>query len=251
MMNNKFKILGVGLDNYSTGELYSKISQILEGSKPAQIATVNPEFLLLAKTDEQFRNTLNQADLALVDGFGMQIAGWVKGCHLHRHTGADLTTYLLRISAEKNLKVAIINWRLGLSTANDIKTNLKKLYPNLNLEIIDIDKTDSEPDLTIIKSFQPDILFCTLGAPWQEELLQKIITPLNVKLGIGVGGSFDFITGKAKRSPVIFRKMGLEWLWRLFINPKPRAKRIFNAVIKFPIYFIIDDMIKPVVKRKT
>jgi len=195
------------------------------------------------------RQVLNHADLSLADGFGLKCAGLVKGRWIHRHTGADLVTYLLRISSEKNLKVGIINWRHGLSKPFEIETTLKKLYPNLMVRIIEADRGEWSPDLTALKLFQPDILFCALGAPFQDELLHKILPSLTAKIGIGIGGSFDYLTGKAQRSPIVFRKLGLEWIWRLVINPRLRAKRIFNAVIKFPFLFILDDLIHPFMYR--
>jgi len=82
---------------------------------------------------------------------------------------------------------------------------------------------------------QPDCIFVALGAPRQEEWIRDNISKYpTVKIAMGVGGSFDFISGRVRRAPIIFRNIGIEWLWRLAVQPW-RARRIFNAVIFFPL----------------
>ncbi|MBU4455056.1 WecB/TagA/CpsF family glycosyltransferase, partial [Patescibacteria group bacterium] len=98
---------------------------------------------------------------------------------------------------------------------------------------------DSQMDYNAsLQQFQPDVLFCALGAPWQEKFIYHNLPDLpSVKIAMGVGGAFDFLTGKIKRAPKLMRLIGMEWLWRLFMQPW-RAKRIYNAVIVFPAKFI-------------
>jgi exopolysaccharide biosynthesis WecB/TagA/CpsF family protein len=171
--------------------------------------------------------------------------GWLKGINIIRHTGADLTIELLDLAESQGLKVSILNLHGGLSTNQDIESTLIKRWPKLRLQISSVTKGDWSPDLTAVKLFQPDIFFCALGAPFQDQLLSKILPDISAKIGIGVGGSFDYLTGRAKRAPLAMRSIGLEWLWRLMLNPGQRIKRIYNAVIKFPIIFIIDEFIHP------
>lgn len=84
-----------------------------------------------------------------------------------------------------------------------------------------------------INRTKPDIILVAFGVPKQEEWIYENLKKMpSVRLAIGVGGSFDFISGKVKRAPLIFQKLGLEWLWRLILNPR-RIKRIYNATIKF------------------
>lgn len=100
-------------------------------------------------------------------------------------------------------------------------------------------------DLSDLAKFKPDILFCTLGAPYQEKFIYHNLKNLpSVKVVIGVGGAFDFLTGKIKRAPKIMRWMCLEWLWRLKKQPR-RARRIYQAVIVFPWEFIKWRFIHP------
>ena len=84
-----------------------------------------------------------------------------------------------------------------------------------------------------INNAQPEILFVALGAPKQEIWIYENLKKMpSVKLAMGVGGSFDFISGRIKRAPLIFQRLGLEWLWRLILEPR-RIKRIYNATAKF------------------
>jgi N-acetylglucosaminyldiphosphoundecaprenol N-acetyl-beta-D-mannosaminyltransferase len=101
------------------------------------------------------------------------------------------------------------------------------------------DKLLSNEAIEKINQFAPAILFNTLGFPYQEKLIYHNIKQLpSVKVALGIGGSFDFITGKAKRAPKIFRSLGLEWFWRLIIslfgkNSWQRIKRVYRATFVF------------------
>ena len=105
--------------------------------------------------------------------------------------------------------------------------NSKFQIPNSNN-----DKLNEELIQRINKT-KPDIIFVAFGSPKQEEWIHESLKRIpSVKLAIGVGGSFDFISGKTKRAPLIFQKLWLEWLWRLILEPR-RIGRIYNATVKF------------------
>jgi len=255
----KINILGVNISRLQKSQVLKKIEQFLvddlprlsEASKQHQIVTVNPEFLLAAEHDEEFFYILNKADLAVPDGVGLKFTGWLMGKNIQRITGADLVRNILNIAQDKNLKVAIINWRDGLSKKEEIEKALKDKYKDLESLIINIDRETGNWKLGAgnIVNFQPDILFVTLGAPWQEKFIFHNLTKLpSVKIAMGVGGSFDFITGKIKRAPKLVRIIGLEWLWRLFKQPW-RWRRIYNAVIVFPCLFFKWRFIYPFLYR--
>jgi N-acetylglucosaminyldiphosphoundecaprenol N-acetyl-beta-D-mannosaminyltransferase len=96
----------------------------------------------------------------------------------------------------------------------------------------------NDDDMAAIQSAQPDLLFVAFGHGRQEGWIAQNLPRLpSVAVAMGVGGTFDFIAGRAKRAPIIFRQIGLEWLWRLFREPR-RWRRIIDAVIVFP-YLVI------------
>lgn len=232
-------ILGVNVNTFTKKQVLAKIQEFLTGNKQHYIVTPNPEIILRATGhDEELFYILNRADLALPDGFGLKMAAWLLGVNLLRITGADLVKDILKLAEEQGRRVAIFNWCGGLSKTEEIKSALAKKFPRLKAQVEDIGR---EPPHDFAKAiqFSPAIIFLTLGAPYQEKFIFHNLAKLpSVKIGLGVGGAFDFLTGRIKRAPKIFRIIGLEWLWRLYQQPA-RWKRIYNAVIIFPFKFLV------------
>lgn len=245
------QILGVRIDNLEKKEILERISNFLDEPRFHQIATVNPEFTLEAQKNEKFQNILNASDLNVADGMGIRFAFWRHGEKLQaRIAGADLMLEILRLAEEKNLKIFLAARKDGLSTWQETREAILKIYPNLQIEGANLDchsrengnpvanqsvsTLDSRRSLSSQSGGGNDknILFCNFGAPHQEFFINRVKCD-TIRLAIGVGGSFDFLTGKVCRAPKWMRKMGLEWLWRLILQPK-RIGRIFRAVIVFP-----------------
>ncbi|MCK5122903.1 MAG: WecB/TagA/CpsF family glycosyltransferase [Candidatus Pacebacteria bacterium] len=241
-MSEQIKILGVKIDKINNQKILDKVEGFLLSNKQNYIVTLNSEIILKTQKDEEYFHILNNADLSITDGIGLKLAGLVSGCNIERIPGADLTKQILQIAQNKKLKIAVLNWRGGLSEKEDIEKALIKKYHGLEFIIEDIERdfvnfTETESFVNL-QNFEPAILFVALGAPYQEKLIYHNLSKIpSVKLALGVGGSFDFISGKIKRAPLLFQKLGLEWLWRLIMQPK-RWKRIYNAVIVFPCKFI-------------
>lgn len=250
---NKINILGINISTLNKKQALNKIEEFLSDGRQHQVVTPNPEIILGAQNDEEFFHILNSADLAMPDGIGLKFASWLVGKNLRIISGSDLIIDILKIAEEKNLKVAILNWSRGLSSANEIKNVLSKKYPKLNFLVLDIEKEFSQ---TVIASspselnLEPDIIFSTLGAPRQEKIIYHTLKLMpSLKLGMGVGGGFDFLTGKIKRAPKFLRALGLEWLWRLTKQPT-RWKRIVKATLVFPYKFFIWRFILPFLYRE-
>ena len=230
----KINILGVNVSAISRNKAVEQINGYLKGDKARCIVTPNPEIILKAGQDEEYFYILNKADLALPDGIGLKFAALLMGVILPRTTGADITRDILAIAEKNKIRTAVLNWRGGLSSRAEIIKAVNKLYPRLELLVLDIERewtTTVESELDI---FKPGIVFVALGAPWQEKFIYHNLLKIPpVKLSIGVGGAFDFITKKIKRAPGLLRTLGLEWLWRLIKQPR-RWQRIYTAIIVFP-----------------
>ncbi|MDO8260526.1 MAG: WecB/TagA/CpsF family glycosyltransferase, partial [Candidatus Magasanikbacteria bacterium] len=218
-------------------ETLEKIEGFLAGSGQHYLVTPNPEILLLSHQDEEFFYILNHADLSLPDGIGLRFSAWLLREDLYRITGVKLTEEILKIAEAKNYKVAVINWCCGLSSQADIEVSLCDKYPKLNFIVEDIERGQDISACARVQEFKPDVMFVALGAPHQEKFIYHNLNKVpSVKVALGIGGAFDFITGKTKRAPKLMRRLGVEWLWRLFSHPQDRwnrAKRIYNAVIVF------------------
>ena len=248
------KILGVWIDNLTKKEILEKVEFFLNEDKFHQIATVNPEFILRAQRDEEFKNILNKTDLNVADGVGIWYAFLKYANHLKSRTaGIDLMQEILEIADKKGLSVFLAIHKNGLSSLENIKKSLNAKYPNVGIFGDDVDPRKTKKMLLAINH---PIVFCNFGFPQQEKFINLLKNRQNsnlqltgcqgkIRLAMGVGGSFDFITEKIKRAPLWMRKVGLEWLWRLLFQSWTdkfflvrRWRRIFNAVLVFPIKII-------------
>lgn len=231
-------ILNIRLDDLSDQELVQLLTNWLKGNEQKIIVTPNPEFLLLARHDKEFADILNQANLSLPDGFGLKLVSHIK----HRHTGVDTLEQLAKFSTDMCL--------LGSSENATIAAEIfRHSNPELKISIVDpgliADGGNiSEGIIEEINKNSPKILAVGLGQGKQERFITKNLPRLpSVRLAIGVGGAFDMISGKKPRAPRFMRQIGLEWLWRLIIEPK-RWQRIARAVIIFPIIVFWDKIMK-------
>jgi len=236
----RINILGVYVDNLSHKQVIKKIDHFLRGkrTKSKQITTVNPEFIMAARKDRLFRRIINRSFIATIDGIGLVLAAdYLQGVKVReRVTGIDLIFTLSELAAKKGYSIFFLGAAPGV--AEKTATILEEKYPNLKVAGTfagTAKKEDEREILQLINSSEPDILLVAYGAPkqdkWINRNLKKFKKPL---LGIGIGGSFDYIAGKVKRAPKWIRALGLEWLYRLSHQPK-RFERIVTASIRFPL----------------
>lgn len=235
-MTTMTHMMGVRIDALTPAQLEDRLGEIMRGHQYRQIETINPEFLVRAFRDDEFRRCLNNADINVIDGIGIIIIGRLLGSAIgwdQRCTGVSTTERLLEIAVSANHKVLIVVKGSGLSRPTDIDLALRRLYPGLNYRIIE----DNEPASDSI-DYEPNICLVALGAPLQELWLERNKAKFtHLVLGVGIGGTFDFISGKIKRAPAWLRELGLEWTWRLIRQPQ-RLRRILTAVVIFPLLAI-------------
>jgi len=226
------KILNIKIDNVSFSEVIAKISAYLLVDCFHMIATVNPEFIVAAQKDEKFKEILNKCDLNVPDGVGLQFAAKLAGEKIgERITGVDLTWEICKLASEKGYSVFFLGAEEGV--AEKAAHRIKLLNPGLNIAGTYSGAPDEEGIVTRISDSHADILLVAFGAPKQEKFIADNKESLRVKLAMGVGGTFDYIAGVKPYAPLWLRRIGLEWLYRLFTQPK-RWKRILNATVVFP-----------------
>jgi len=249
-------LLGIPLTVASGQGLLERAAGYLRDKKGQHYAvTPNPEIILAALHDEELFYILNKADLGIPDGIGLKFAALACGKRVFRVAGADFTRDLLKLAETQGYKVGILNWREGLSSVGDIKKALSRSYPDLEFVVEDIEREWQMPYYKNINLFQPELLFVALGSPWQEKFIFHSLKKMPfVRLAVGVGGSFDFLTGKVWRAPWLVRKLGLEWAWRFLQQGKGtrrwRLRRIYKAVVVFPLFFLKWRFINPWLYRK-
>jgi len=220
---------------YSNGceSFYSKLKKWLKGEKKKFIVTANPETFIKSESDEEVRNLLLVKDTILVpDGIGIVKAARMLNYDIkERVTGIDIAYKLLEYGNELNKTIYLFGAKQEV--IEDMKKVINNNYPNLQIVGAkngyekDKDKVFSD----IVKK-EPDIVLVALGIPAQEKLIYKHISKFKKGIFVGVGGSFDVISGHKKRAPKIFIKLNLEWLYRLLKEPS-RLKRFYDSNIKF------------------
>ncbi|MCX6782184.1 MAG: WecB/TagA/CpsF family glycosyltransferase [Candidatus Magasanikbacteria bacterium] len=236
---------GVRIDNVGLPEALNKARTFLISGQH-KIFTPNPEILVKAQKDNYFRDVLNTGDLNLCDGFGLKIFSDAT-----RIPGVDFMIELCRLASEQGSSVYFLG-----SGSNEVaeKTaeELLKQFPMLKIVGFDkglmmdesniqnfelrIDQINNQTVIGRINQSHPDILFVAFGMGKQEKWIHENLTKMpGVKIAMGVGGAFDYISGIVNRAPCWMRKIGIEWLYRLISQPK-RIGRIFNATTKFTFF---------------
>jgi len=249
--NEYLKVLNVRVNKITAEEIISKIDKFLLSEKQHYLVTFNPEMAVEAQKDNYFQSIINQADLVIPDGIGIILAGKIIDCKisLKKISGIDLIYKICEAEFIKDKKIYLLGARekVAEKAANILRQKyfclsivgaeegikiLNTKYQILKSNSKSLSKLNNELIQRINKA-KPDILFVAFGSPRQEKWIFENLKKMpSVKLAIGVGGSFDFISGKIKRAPLVFRKLGLEWFWRLILEPR-RIKRIYNATMKF------------------
>jgi N-acetylglucosaminyldiphosphoundecaprenol N-acetyl-beta-D-mannosaminyltransferase len=233
---DKIFLLGVGFSDASMKEVLEFIVTGLQNqSEKYYIVTPNPELLVIASKGDNYRKVLNSAKLALPDGIGVIVAGKIMGKPFkERIHGVDLVKSLCKEVSKQPITVGFLG--AGPNIAELTAECLRKNYPGLKVGLV------SEEWSEELKNKKADILFVAFGSPKQEIWISENLERLPAKVVIGVGGAFDFISGKVRRAPLILRKIGLEWLFRLIIQPW-RIKRQLRLV-KF-LYLVLREKFLP------
>ena len=187
-----------------------------------QIVTTNPEFVMTAQKDAEFRHILRAADLCIPDGVGLLYASrWLGAPLPERVPGSELVYRLAETAAAQGWRLFLLGAAPGVAqAAADI---FQKMFPDLVIAGTYAGSPDVEENDAIVErinSSQANILFVAYGAPKQDKWIARNREKLTaVRVAIGIGGSLDFVTGKAVRAPKWARNLGLEWLHRLYLEP--------------------------------
>ncbi|MDZ4246820.1 MAG: WecB/TagA/CpsF family glycosyltransferase [Dehalococcoidia bacterium] len=258
MGNQNFKqvnILGVEIDDISMEEAVGMVEGWIEEGGRHYIVTPNPEFVMAAQKDPEFKRILNNADLAIPDGVGLKIGSDLE----NTIAGVDFLERLCKEAAEKGFTTGFLGGRDGV--AKEAAECLQKKYPGLkvvlaedggeindNGEIVPAGPAARQPHAfpTALTSAGPphgaprlaspappptDILFVAFGQVKQEKWIAKNLSKIPVRVAMGVGGAFDEISGRVPRVPAWVQRTGLKWLARLVLQPW-RIKRQL-VLVKF------------------
>ena len=224
-MKDKINILGVHIDCLSKKNLYKAIGKSLNSKEKSKIFTPNTEIIVKAHKNEKLKDILNSATISIPDGIGVIWAAKALSSPLpERLAGIDTAEFILSHAAKNEFSVFLLGGKDGV--AKIAKKKLEEKYKGLNIcgfhhGFFDAQGKENDEIIKKINNSGADIIFVCMGFPRQEMWISENIDKLSsVKLAVGLGGSLDVWAGNVKRAPEAFRKMSLEWLWRMMLEPK-------------------------------
>ena len=233
-MPDTARVLGVRVDCLDAQGALKRIEEMVDSGGPHLVATVNPEFVMAAQRDHEFARVLDGAALCLADGVGVVWALRRRGCEVSGPvTGVDLIGPIAELCSRRSWNLFLLG--AGPGVADELAGRLRTSHPGLSVAAHAGSPAPKDDDETIrrVTGHRADVLLIAYGAPAQELWFDRLKDRLGVSVAVGVGGSFDYLTGRVARPPAWMRRARLEWLGRLVRQPW-RARRM--AVL--PVYAI-------------
>ncbi|GAC1390415.1 MAG: WecB/TagA/CpsF family glycosyltransferase [Ktedonobacteraceae bacterium] len=221
-------LLGVRVDRLSQQQVVEQIDTLValhrRSAEPLacqQVVTVNTEFVMMAQHDTVFRHVINAAALVFADGIGIVWATRYLGKPTpERVTGTDTLVELAKQCADKGYRLYLLGAAPGI--AEEAGKRLRELAPGLQIAGIyagSPSHSEEEAIIERVRVAQADVLCVAYGAPAQELWIARNLSRLPVAVAMGVGGAYDFLSGRQLRAPLMMQRMGLEWLYRLYREP--------------------------------
>lgn len=285
-------ILGVKVNTgMSEGEVLSKIDKLVSGSGSNIVCTTNPEFVMAAQKDEEFKQIINNSAMSLPDGWGVVLAsryfkgvqkldkgtlfpvkaffyglrlglGSIFGSSSKASSGSDLVPKVCEMAANRGYSVFFLGgWPkdffgrrkdVDYDLAEKVSSKMSDRFSELKVvgasSNFSPNKDEDSDSVDYIKDRVSDagltfndIVFAAYPHGVQEKWLNRNLNKIPVAVGIGVGGSFDYLSGEVRRAPGLIKKIHLEWLYRLIMQPW-RIKRIIMAFPVFPIKIYLESI---------
>lgn len=242
----KKDVLGIKINDVSIPEIVRLVEGWLATEGKHYIVTPNPEIVMMAQKDQELKEIINKADLAIPDGAGLKLAADIENIS----PGIDVLERLVKMASDNGATVGFLGGRGEVA----VKTSerLLKKYPKLKVvfaesggevdkdgnsieydvySIEDRKQKKAKPRYTLYSILNTDLLFVAFGPPKQEKWIASNLNKMPIKVAMGVGGAFDILSGKVPRAYGWVRSLGFEWLFRLIIQPW-RIKRQL-ALVKY------------------
>lgn len=223
---NKNKILGITITPESKSIILEKILNYTRKSSGFyHIVSLNPENLVITTENKSFERIVETAQIKIIDGIGVVLAGRWLGVEIgERVTGVGLMEELIKRASDRRLRMLMIGGKENL--AKELVECYFKQFPEAKLKgtqgIKDIKNPTREEEnklFTIVTAYKPQLVFVAFGSPDQELWLDRHKKEFSGSVVMGVGGAFDYLSHRVKRSSTFIQKVGLEWLFRLLNQP--------------------------------
>lgn len=251
-----FDLFGIQIEKTSKDKILEKIKKFLKKPKGIlHIVSLNPEILILSTKDKEFKKIINKGKIKIIDGVGVKLALYcLYKIKLERIPGVDLFKFLMDWAGKRGYRIILIGGKNKVAEyIADCysKKGLKGQYLGIEgiKDINNIKSYEEDKIFSIISDFKPHFVFVAFGSPYQEKWIWKNRKSFEGMIVMGVGGSFDYVSGRIPRPPFLIRRIGLEWLWRLILQPW-RAKRQLRLV-KFSFLVLKEVLCQKLLKRKS
>lgn len=230
------RLFNIEFVNHTFDDFISILKNRLMEEKKTFVITANPISVNTSKENESFKNAMLSADFVTPDGVGILLAAKMLNNRVtERIAGYDVMVRLLLIANEQHSKIYLYG-----AHPDVLKLTVKQinqLYPNIKMcGYMDGYSNEQDDLINQIKTHRPDLIFVALGVPKQEVWIHNHIHTFEKGIFIGVGGSFDVLSGTINRAPTFFQKVGLEWLYRMVSQPSRLTRLVF--VPKFFVHVI-------------
>jgi len=229
----RFNFLGLNFHNLSVGESIMRIEDFIKNGKPHMAFTPNAELIVLAHRNPYLRELYNRTDLLTIDSYGVYYFARLLGKSVREPVNAArLMIRFLDVANKKKYRIYLLGAREEI-VAKTVE-NIKKRYPKIN--IVGWHNGYFKDDREVvneIKAKRPDVLFVAMSSPLKENFTSKNLELMNVPVTMGVGGSFDIISGKCKLAPEWVSRIGMEWFYRFIQEPRRLFKRYLFTNFQF------------------
>jgi len=238
-MAPKSRILGIEVDSLTTDEFLQRVEEFVSSGTPHQIAYLNADCVNKCWSNRAYREAISKADLVYADGMGVVWASRVFDRPLPERVNAgDLLPQFCELASAKKYRVYLLGGEDGI--AERAAQRLAAEYPDLQIAGCHHGFFEEEEDCKVvdeIRQAKPDVLLVGMGAPRQELWIRDYLKDLNVPVAWGVGGLFDYCAEKFSRAPEWMRKRGMEWLYRLLLEPRRLWRRyvLGNLIFTFRV----------------
>lgn len=225
------QVLGVKVSGLDSNDTVNFIRGLIESGECHQVCTVHSQGLVMADRDPHLKRIFNESSLVVCDGEGVRWALGRRGIRVDKVPGVGLVEWMCRLSSERGLRLFFYGGAPGI--AEEAAERLVERYPRATI----VGALDGfhgaehlDDRLNNIKSMGIDVLLIGMGVPMQEYAARVAKEMGAAAVSIGVGGSFDVLSGRKKRAPTWVQRARLEWLWRSLIDLKKARKLPMLAV---------------------
>ena len=236
----KSRLLNIDIDLFDDEEeVLALLSKDIDSGRSIELFFLNAHCFNLAQKDREYFDILNSCDYLLNDGIGIKIASKIEKLVLKKNlNGTDFIPEIAEMASKKGYKIFLLGAKDGI--AEEAAVKLKEKFEGLQIAGVHSGYGLDDSVLEMINNSKADILIAGMGVPMQEKWIRENKSKLgSVKLFVGGGAILDFLSQRIRRAPLFMRKFGLEWVFRLCLEPGRLWRRYLVGNFLFFYYILV------------